>query len=264
MSKKVKYEGDSGDLGGNIEENIKGKKFINHPWYIGGSTGRGGLQAHHLITVGSITCLTVNNKKCNSKCNCYWIKRQKTYKYDMNRKNNGVMLPSTVQLACQVQTHVHNSKHSGGLNYSKVKSEYLSHGNQSEIPESVCKDLRVQDLTYLMAIEKLLTRVRMKSDRIPSFYCKKGNDNKFTIDMDKVSKLIVQKLNKFELTITTNGKDYAKWSKIGCANGKTDNNKKKNKTVKNCTSRDVNVGKPHEYRNNEGKLMIPIELEVGK
>lgn len=148
------------------------KKIIaeveDHPWY----TGKGSLQAHHLIPTAQV----LEND---------WPTWCAEFGYDINRKENGVMLPGKLNLACQLHVPLHISKHdsgrAGATSYpGKVRDEL----------DIIGKDIRAGK------------------------FC--DNPQALVDKMDNLSKLILQKIDKFRWTITRDGRDYAP-GQIGCA-----------------------------------------------
>jgi uncharacterized Zn-binding protein involved in type VI secretion len=147
----------------NIIKNIK-----DHPWY----TKSNSLEAHHLICSESMDS---DN----------WYQYCMDFGYDINHKNNGVMLPYYMDLACQLGVPIHRSNHSAG------RAEGLSY------PDKIKLDLA-----------KILNKIEAGN------YC---DDPKGLIeDLNDYSELIIGKVDKFKWTITGDGKDY-KQGNNGCA-----------------------------------------------
>ncbi len=243
---KIKYNGCSQTLAINIANFSYAGNLQNHHWYNARyTTEKGGLQAHHLITTGSI-----NTPE--------WLEYQKLYKYDINSKDNGVMLPSSVQIACQVATHVHRSNHQRGINFQSVIGKYFNANIPRAIPDDIIEILYNNKRTYLHGIKKLLVPIRARAQK--NFYCKNGNAKKFSLHMNTVSISIINKMNKFHWCISRYGSDYEKSSPYGCANGNIENESKKRK---HCTSRQKTDNKKHDNKNKIGNTMIPMKLKVG-
>ena len=110
----------------------------DHKWYSGGFS----LQAHHL------TC-------SEAKDDDQWAKVCSLFGYEIDRKENGVMLPGKMPLACQLFAPLHRSGHEkgsggGSLSYpakakqlvAKYKNKALSGGYCGNIGQLV-KDLDV-------------------------------------------------------------------------------------------------------------------------
>ncbi len=236
--------GDGSKLARKIAKKTWSGSLKNHPWYDGKyNTEKGGLQAHHIITTDSVS-------------GRFWEAWRKAYEYDINRANNGIMLPSSTKIACQVETHVHRSNHERGLDYLTVVSKYWGGNEPEEIPDEECEKLYKEELTYLKGVEKMLGVIyRDAQDR---FYCESNNNNLFTKDMDNVSRDILSMLDKFYWTISRYGKDYAPGNLIGCACGNIESDKKKRKQCLHRLER-----KKHVIENKKGIIMKPRKLRVG-
>ena len=141
-----------------------------HQWY----TGKGALQAHHLICSEAMS-------------DDDWPKWCSEFGYDIDRKQNGVMLPGKMELACQLHAPLHISNHSagkaGGMNY----------------PKRVSKEL-----------EKISEEIRTGK------YC--DTPQSLTDKLDQTSKMILSKIDKFAWTLTADGSDYNVGG-IGCGGG---------------------------------------------
>jgi len=161
------HVGDSGALGSNIF-NGKWDRSM-HRWY----SESGSLAAHHLIC-----CESVNNEQ--------WAKYCRDHDYNINRKENGVMLPTKMQAACQIHIPLHVSNHDAGKG-----------DNGASYPASVFKELDAIAL-------------RLESGT----YCNRPGG--LTEAMDQLSIKIIVKLNKFVWTLTKDGKDYMAGG-VGCA-----------------------------------------------
>lgn len=150
-------------LGKNIIANLR-----DHAWY----TGPWSLAAHHLITTE-----TVQEGDWPDYCN--------KFGYNINRKNNGVILPMKMALACQLKVALHRGNHNNG------EAEGLMY------PDRIRQELE--------AIEDKITSGE---------YC--SSPDNMTKKMDALSKKAVDHINDFTWTITSDGKDYHKSSKHGC------------------------------------------------
>nr|WP_255204037.1 PAAR-like domain-containing protein [Myxococcus sp. AM011] len=165
--KMGKNIGNSRTLGKNI---FKGGSKHAHPWY----TGESSLQAHHIICCEAMNTVT-------------WAKLCRLFGYDIDRKQNGVMLPARMNVACQVMAPLHRSNHSLGMVDGSA------------------------DLAYVGAVKKMLIRYESKAAR--GAYCKEPT--KLAEQLDATSAEILKKVAAFEWALTADGRDYAP-SGVGC------------------------------------------------
>lgn len=155
---------------------ILGKNIIaereNHSWYISGRS----IQAHHLICSEAM-----DDDEWNEWCSLFG--------YDINCKENGVMLPYEMALACQLHVPLHRGNHdngtAGGIAY----------------PAKITADLK-----------------DFANDIKSGKYCDKPA--KLTEDLNEYSEFVLGKVDKFIWTITGDGRDY-KTGGIGCAGVKS-------------------------------------------
>ena len=174
---KTKHElgkkpGNNVGTGGQLEASIfagtPGKP--KHRWHSGSYS----LAAHHLI--------------CSESLNSFdWEMYCDDFGYDINSKDNGVMLPSRMDLACQLHAPLHRGGHSAG---------------ESGDP----------DLSYPGAVKKLIKEVSDKAKR--GNFC--DNPAAFIAEMNSKSRMIIAKVDAFAWTLTSDGHDYAA-GKNGCA-----------------------------------------------
>ncbi|MGR5286335.1 AHH domain-containing protein [Vibrio maritimus] len=240
-------KGDGSKLANNIAKKSWSGSLTNHDWYDGKFlTEKGGLQAHHLIPTNILS-------------GRLWEMWRKAYEYDINRATNGLMLPSNTEIACQVETHVHKSNHNRGLDYDSIVSKYWSEGSIEEIPDSECEKLYSEELTYIKGVKVLLRDIKVRASK--KHYCKPSNKEDFTDDLDDVSDDILDKLNSFNWTISRYGKDYSPYSRIGCAGGAVESDKKSREP---CPHRLASTGLKHQNKNKKGKIMKPRKLKVGR
>lgn len=132
----------------------------DHPWY----TGPNSLQAHHLICSEAMD-------------NDDWAEAAQLFGYDVNHKNNGVMLPYFMALSCQLHVALHRGNHDKGTAAGMA------------YPEKVAQDLK-----------KFLEDVEAGK------YC--GNPRGLVDKLDNYSRLILKKIDRFSWTITADGRDY--------------------------------------------------------
>lgn len=143
-------------------------KISDHRWYTGGWS----LAAHHLICSEAVD-------------NDDWSNYCLQFGYDINCKENGVMLPMRMPLACQLHAPLHRGNHDKG------KGEGVSY------PEAVKKRL-----------EKISNNIKSGN------YCDKPQG--LIDEMNDLSAFIIKKVNKFKWTLTGDGRDYDDGG-IGCA-----------------------------------------------
>ena len=148
----------------------------DHPWY----TGPNSLQAHHLICSEAMD-------------DDDWSEFARIFGYDINHQNNGVILPYSMQLACQLNVALHRGNHAKGV------AEGVSY------PEKIRQNL-----------EQIANDIRSGK------YC--GNPKGLVDELDDFSYYILGKIDKFKWTITADGKDYKLGNK-GCAGVKSISNK---------------------------------------
>ena len=143
-------------------------KVEDHVWYTGSSS----LEAHHLICSEAM-----GNDKWSDYCT--------KFSYDINHKNNGVMLPNIMALACQLHVALHRSNHAKGMAEGESYPDRIK--------------------TELKEIEK-----DIKSGK----YC--ANPKALVEKLDNLSRIILGKIDKFRWTITADGRDYQPGN-CGCA-----------------------------------------------
>ena len=143
-------------------------KIEDHVWY----SGSWSLQAHHLICSESMD-------------DDDWSDYCTKFGYDINHKNNGVMLPNLMALACQLHAPVHRSNHRAG------EAEGLCY------PDKIIMDL--DDI---------------KKDIKTGKYC--DNPKALVDDLNEYSEFILGEIDSFRWTITADGRDY-KSGNNGCA-----------------------------------------------
>lgn len=147
-------------------------KIENHAWY----TGSASLQAHHLICSEAM-----DDDKWPDWC--------ADFGYNIDSKENGVMLPYSLDLACQLHAPLHRGGHSagvaGGISYpSKIKSD----------------------------IKKIGEKIKAGD------FC--SNPKGLIDELNEYSEFVLSKINSFSWTITGDGRDY-KVGGNGCAGAKS-------------------------------------------
>jgi hypothetical protein len=171
------HVGKSSTLSRNIFKALD-KKKTEHPWYDKGWS----LAAHHLICGEGMD-------------NDDWKVLCRDFGYNINRRENGVMLPTRMELACQIGVALHRGNHS-----NTITDEQDSNGLYLPYPDAVKKKL--DGIKDFIIAEELCT-----------------DPQKVTERLDKLSNKILSKVNDFKWTLTKDGKDYDhRFSKIGCGN----------------------------------------------
>jgi hypothetical protein len=154
----------------------------SHPWQLKGNAGLTGykkrkyfktnsIQAHHLIASS-----VIRNGKSSRKT---WKTMCTRFGYDINKKENGVWLPSVMALACQLGVPLHRGGH----------------------PPSY----------YLFAKNKIKS---IMDSAATGGYCPSNHGN-FVSDLDAQSKVIFNKVKKFAAVLTSDAHDYMPGGK-GC------------------------------------------------
>ncbi len=183
--KRGTNNGDGQELRKNIIADI-----MAHRWYCGPRS----LQAHHLICTEAMA-------------DDDWADFTWEFGYSINHKNNGVILPYFMELACQLHVALHRGNHDKGT------AGTLSY------PDAIKKEL-----------EEIADDVRAGK------YC--DNPQALIGILDKFSKRILKKLSAFRWTITADGKDY-KAGGNGCASVRSITRKPK----RACSNRNHGVTK---------------------
>jgi len=176
--KKAKHAlGPSVGAGGNLGSsavlgrNIPGGRALSeHPWYAGPFS----LAAHHLI------CLEALDSE-------QWAEYCRQFGYHPDRRQNGVLLPMRVALACQLRVAVHRGNHAEGFAY----------------------DLH---LAYPKAVMAKLRKVATQLEQ--GAFC--SDPGALVRKLDKISAEILGKVASFRWTLTRDGLDYQEGG-VGCA-----------------------------------------------
>ena len=109
-----------------------------------------------------------------------WENLCRDHGYDINHWRNGIFLPMLMALACQLAVPLHKSNHD--------KGEAFSQG-EGWIP-------------YSREVQKRVKKIARESGQM----CKYSDA--LIKKLNEQSKYILEKLEKFEWTLTSNGKDY--------------------------------------------------------
>lgn len=147
--------GNSNRLRRNIIADVEG-----HRWY----TRSGALQAHHLICTKAME-------------GDRWFEFCRDFGYNINCKENGVMLPSYPQLACLLHVPLHISHHSAG------------EADGQSYPGKISND--IEEIAGLIE---------------DGTYC--DNPQGLVDDLNQYSVFVLNQLKLFLWTITNDGKDY--------------------------------------------------------
>lgn len=139
-----------------------------HAWYI----SPGSLQAHHLICSEAMD-------------DDNWTEWCFEFGYNINDKLNGVMLPNTMALACQLHVALHRSHHANGL---------------------------ADGAPYPKTVKSRLDPIA--NDIKSGKYC--ANPNALVDELNDLSEFILKKVDQFKWFLTRDGKDY-KAGGNGCA-----------------------------------------------
>lgn len=153
-------------------------RIEDHGWY----TGAGCLEAHHLICSEAMD-------------DDDWSDYCTQFGYDINHKNNGVMLPNLMALACQLHVALHRSNHAKGM------AEGMPY------PKKVKIDLG-----------------EYEKDIKAGKFCE--NPRALVDALDRYSQRILKKIDTFRWTITADAQDYKPGS-CGCAGCTSITNKAK-------------------------------------
>lgn len=143
-------------------------KVEDHAWY----TGPSSLEAHHLICSEAMD-------------DDDWSDYCTKFGYDINHKNNGVMLPNLMALACQIHVALHRSNHVKGM------------AEGESYPKRIKNDLK-----------------KIAKDVKTGKYC--DNPRALIDELNDYSEFVLGQIDKFSWTITADGQDY-KPGNCGCA-----------------------------------------------
>ncbi|NMO16266.1 AHH domain-containing protein [Pyxidicoccus fallax] len=150
---------------------LNGREPETHDWY----TGRWSIAAHHLICSEAMA----DDER--------WARLCREFGYDINRAENGVMLPSRMDAACELHVPVHRGNHAHGW----------------------ALDL---DMAYPDAVKAKLARV---AESVAEGACC-ANPLSLTRKLDKLSHDIMGKVARGQWTLSSDGLDYQEGG-VGCA-----------------------------------------------
>ncbi|NMO14152.1 AHH domain-containing protein [Pyxidicoccus fallax] len=199
--------GSSGILRDNI---LGGAEADAHPWY----TGRWSIAAHHLICSEAMA----DDED--------WARFCREFGYDINGRENGVILPMVLSVACELEVPVHVGPHSGGWAYD-------------------------MDLAYPDAVKSLLERM---GERVAAgFYCAKPSA--LAEELDCLSANILANVVRGTWTLTVDGLDYLPGG-VGCAGASSLRDKPRTP----CPH-----GRRHGFRHGRTREPLPRrKLQVGE
>ncbi|NMO14193.1 AHH domain-containing protein [Pyxidicoccus fallax] len=150
---------------------LDGQKPEEHPWY----TGLRSIAAHHLI------CSEAMDDDED------WARYCREFGYDINRRENGVMLPSRMDIACELHVPVHRGNHAAGW----------AHDVNMAYPKAVTAKLsEVADIVEAGA------------------FC--VSPASLVSELDRLSAAILAKVASFAWTLSSDGLDYRDGGR-GCA-----------------------------------------------
>ncbi len=168
------------------------KRHADHPlaatFKRGSNTVGRTAQAHHLI--------------CSAAMKKGWAKFCAVFGYDINHEKNGVFLPSSSPMGCDLFIPVHRGAH----DYTRYEWE----------------------VKYTVAVKALINPILRTFDK--EKLCDEKRD--VVKELDDISKEIWGLVKSFTWTITKDGRDYAYWG-VGCLGAQTSDGKKKS-AIKNC------------------------------
>ncbi|NOK05849.1 MULTISPECIES: AHH domain-containing protein [Myxococcus] len=141
-----------------------------HEWYAGPFT----VAAHHLIA-------------CEATEEASWGTYCRRFGYDVNGAEDGVMLPSRMEVACQLAVPVHRGPHAAGQG-----------------PEA--------DMNYPNAVRAHLKDV--EAALVRGEFC--ANPGALVEELNALSAFILEQIASFTWTITRDGRDYRSGGS-GCA-----------------------------------------------
>ncbi|WP_244224971.1 AHH domain-containing protein [Corallococcus sicarius] len=159
-----------------LRDNIlAGEEVGTHPWY----TGRWSIAAHHLICSEAMA----DDED--------WARFCRESGYDINRKENGVILPMVLAVACELHVPVHVGPHAGGRAFD-------------------------MDLAYPEAVMHLLEGFAQSVSE--GRYC--SNPASLTGELDLLSRQILGRVASWRWTLTSDGQDYLPGG-VGCAGARS-------------------------------------------
>ena len=214
--------GNSTVLGQRIMASFYNSKPLRaHPLSMPKAKGSGS-QAHHLI----YSHVMSDDKD--------WAKICTYFGYDINCKENGVILPSDMRIACKYHIPLHRGPHSATFTSAKV--------------------------TYIRAV---ITKIQpIKDAALRKEFCNPEND--IVKKLNNVSKYIWIRIKCFEWTLTSDGKDYIAGGK-GCFGQLSIPKKRKKEEMKHLAlvqKKLANVIAGQKFQDNSGHDTGHININV--
>lgn len=204
------YNGSSKDLGNTIIRKYYNNSFSSHAFYVlppNLSTGsdRNGIAAHHLLTSHS-----VEPKEYSALI--------RMLGYSINHRNNGVLLPSLMKVACAYAVPLHRGNHSATFMFD-VDDNLYDRGEERElvIYPTYNKFDEIIELNYEELVGTLVMNVchTFIAKDICDVDKRKNIAKDFIVAMDEESQKTFEKVEKFSWMLTSDGLDY-KAGNIGC------------------------------------------------
>lgn len=181
------------------------------------------LQAHHLICTES---MDDGGKAPDG--GYTWEYLCNRFGYNINDKDNGIFLPSNLEVACTFMVPLHKGGHEA------TETDHRAFTN------------------YVNAVKKKISNLKQN----PNAYC--AAPDKFKEKLDQVSKDVFDKVKEFKWTITADGKDYD--TPIGCMNCKTLPEKRK----KALTNKQITQAKANAKADGKSPALVVQQLASQK
>ncbi|MWP49535.1 MULTISPECIES: AHH domain-containing protein [unclassified Gilliamella] len=226
--------GDGPTIGVNIVNLHYNKTFRNHPFYLKSEktsshdkNDRNGVEAHHLVTSASMA------QKLKYQHLALFLG------YNINHSKNGVLLPTTMKVACHFGVPLHRGGH--GVTFIKKEEnrdintlqgmtekldEWSKEFNQKEEIVFSSYDIanELTQRTYQVHVNKLVADICKQYLKIKKFceYTVEEMENlaeNFINALDNLSQSLFRELISFNWTLTSDGFDY-KPGGIGCCGQK--------------------------------------------
>ncbi|WP_237076908.1 AHH domain-containing protein [Myxococcus hansupus] len=155
-----------------------------------------------------------------------WARFCRDFGYDINRRENGVMLPMVLAVACELHVPVHIGPHAGGWAFD-------------------------MDLAYPNAVKRLLMGFARAVAR--GRFC--AEPDVLAKELDQLSRTILNKLASGQWTLTTDGLDY-----LGGGTGCSGSTSIQDKPQRACPR-----GRKHGSRHGKtGAPLVRRTLQVGE
>ena len=164
----------------------------------------------------------------------FWLRFVHICGYSINHWRNGIFLPSVLKVACNLEVPLHDSHHGAG---------------------------KVGSTKYPTHVKKLVRKIKEEIIDGKHEYCE--HPEKIRKKLDRKSELLLDKIAQFTITITGDGKDYAKGNPVGCGNVNSISAKKKGeKAGQKCTCR--KKGQNHKIEGQPTKLEVAADVTGDK